>query len=129
MVASISSAETTFDTLNLKAALFAVDRYFEEHSRRVPVMASVTIVDKSGRTLSGQNARGFLDLHFSFSVAQRGDQLCFGCHGNAPVCGRAVRAVDLLRHWLGLSPNRCRNHLENALGAAKPSSSEISVSR
>ena len=52
-------AETTFDTLNLKAALFAVDRYFEEHGRRVPVMASVTIVDKSGRTLSGQTLEAF----------------------------------------------------------------------
>ncbi len=52
-------AETTFDTLNLKAALFAIDRYFEEHSRRVPVMASVTIVDKSGRTLSGQTLEAF----------------------------------------------------------------------
>ncbi|HET6961481.1 MAG TPA: methionine synthase, partial [Terriglobia bacterium] len=52
-------AETTFDTLNLKAALFAIDRYFEEHGRRVPVMASVTIVDKSGRTLSGQTLEAF----------------------------------------------------------------------
>lgn len=52
-------AETTFDTLNLKAALFAIDRYFEEHNRRVPVMASVTIVDKSGRTLSGQTLEAF----------------------------------------------------------------------
>ena len=52
-------AETTFDTLNLKAALFAVARYFEEHGRRVPVMASVTIVDKSGRTLSGQTLEAF----------------------------------------------------------------------
>jgi 5-methyltetrahydrofolate--homocysteine methyltransferase len=52
-------AETTFDTLNLKAALFAVARHFEEHGRRVPVMASVTIVDKSGRTLSGQTLEAF----------------------------------------------------------------------
>ncbi|MSO23298.1 MAG: methionine synthase [Acidobacteria bacterium] len=52
-------AETTFDTLNLKAALFAIDRYFEEQGRRVPVMASVTIVDKSGRTLSGQTLEAF----------------------------------------------------------------------
>jgi len=52
-------AETTFDTLNLKAALFAIDRYFEGHGRRVPVMASVTIVDKSGRTLSGQTLEAF----------------------------------------------------------------------
>ncbi|MEW5977790.1 MAG: methionine synthase [Acidobacteriota bacterium] len=47
-------AETTFDTLNLKAALFAIDQYFEEAQRRVPVMASITITDASGRTLSGQ---------------------------------------------------------------------------
>ncbi len=52
-------AETTFDTLNLKAALFAVARYFEERGRRIPVMASVTIVDKSGRTLSGQTLEAF----------------------------------------------------------------------
>ncbi|MCI0423882.1 MAG: methionine synthase, partial [Acidobacteria bacterium] len=52
-------AETTFDTLNLKAALFAIDRCFEKHQRRVPVTASVTIVDKSGRTLSGQTLEAF----------------------------------------------------------------------
>jgi 5-methyltetrahydrofolate--homocysteine methyltransferase len=46
--------ETSFDTLNLKAALFAVQRYFDEHGVRVPVMASFTITDRSGRTLSGQ---------------------------------------------------------------------------
>jgi 5-methyltetrahydrofolate--homocysteine methyltransferase len=46
--------ETTFDTLNLKAALFAIRRYFDEHGVSVPVLASVTITDRSGRTLSGQ---------------------------------------------------------------------------
>jgi 5-methyltetrahydrofolate--homocysteine methyltransferase len=46
--------ETTFDTLNLKAALFAIEEYFERNSIRVPVMISVTITDRSGRTLSGQ---------------------------------------------------------------------------
>ncbi len=46
--------ETSFDTLNLKAALFAIRRYFDEHGARVPVMASFTITDASGRTLSGQ---------------------------------------------------------------------------
>ncbi len=47
-------AETVFDTLNLKACLFAIDELFVERKRRVPVMLSVTITDKSGRTLSGQ---------------------------------------------------------------------------
>ncbi|MCH7566239.1 MAG: methionine synthase [Nitrospirae bacterium] len=51
--------ETVFDTLNLKAALFAIDQYFEEHGRRVPIMVSVTITDQSGRTLSGQTIEAF----------------------------------------------------------------------
>ncbi|MGA2798895.1 MAG: methionine synthase, partial [Thermoguttaceae bacterium] len=52
--------ETTFDTLNLKACLFAIEKYFEEHIIRLPVMASVTITDRSGRTLSGQTLEAFL---------------------------------------------------------------------
>ncbi len=46
--------ETTFDTLNLKAALFAIETEFEARGSRVPVIASLTITDRSGRTLSGQ---------------------------------------------------------------------------
>ncbi len=46
--------ETTFDTLNLKAALFAIDELWDEGYERVPVIASLTITDASGRTLSGQ---------------------------------------------------------------------------
>jgi 5-methyltetrahydrofolate--homocysteine methyltransferase len=46
--------ETTFDTLNLKAALFAIQTLFEERAASVPVIASLTITDASGRTLSGQ---------------------------------------------------------------------------
>src|SRR5438093_1277946 len=52
-------AETVFDTLNCKAALFAIDQYFEKQGRRVPVMVSVTITDRSGRTLSGQTVEAF----------------------------------------------------------------------
>ncbi len=51
--------ETIFDTLNAKAALFAINRYFEDTGNRVPVMVSVTIIDKSGRTLSGQTIEAF----------------------------------------------------------------------
>ncbi len=47
-------AETTFDTLNLKAALYAIQTLFAEGARQIPVMTSVTITDQSGRTLSGQ---------------------------------------------------------------------------
>ncbi|MCB0355696.1 MAG: homocysteine S-methyltransferase family protein, partial [Bdellovibrionales bacterium] len=51
--------ETTFDTLNLKAALFAIEKLFDELEKRLPVMISVTVSDKSGRTLSGQTMEAF----------------------------------------------------------------------
>ena len=51
--------ETIFDTLNAKAAIFAVEQYFETHRARVPVMISGTITDQSGRTLTGQTTEAF----------------------------------------------------------------------
>src|SRR6056297_1181885 len=52
--------ETIFDTLNAKAALFAIEEVKEERNIEVPVMVSGTITDASGRTLSGQTAEAFL---------------------------------------------------------------------
>jgi 5-methyltetrahydrofolate--homocysteine methyltransferase len=51
--------ETVFDTLNLKAGIFVLEEAFAATGRRVPVMLSVTIIDKSGRTLSGQTIEAF----------------------------------------------------------------------
>ncbi|WP_231961527.1 methionine synthase [Pedococcus dokdonensis] len=51
--------ETIFDTLNAKAAIFALETLFEEHDRRWPVIISGTITDASGRTLSGQVTEAF----------------------------------------------------------------------
>ena len=51
--------ETIFDTLNAKAALFALDELFERRGTRLPVIVSGTITDASGRTLSGQTAEAF----------------------------------------------------------------------
>jgi 5-methyltetrahydrofolate--homocysteine methyltransferase len=51
--------ETVFDTLNAKAALFAIEEAFEARGARLPVMISGTITDASGRTLSGQTAEAF----------------------------------------------------------------------
>ena len=51
--------ETVFDTLNAKAAVFAVEKLFEELGQRLPIMISGTITDASGRTLSGQTAEAF----------------------------------------------------------------------
>jgi len=58
--ADILLPETSFDTLNLKACLFAVEDCFRSREVRLPVMISVTITDRSGRTLSGQTLEAFL---------------------------------------------------------------------
>jgi len=52
--------ETVFDTLNAKAALYAVQEAFEKRGQTIPVMVSGTITDASGRTLSGQTTEAFL---------------------------------------------------------------------
>ncbi len=57
--ADILMPETIFDTLNAKAALYAIDELFVDLGVRLPVMISGTITDRSGRTLSGQTAEAF----------------------------------------------------------------------
>jgi 5-methyltetrahydrofolate--homocysteine methyltransferase len=53
--------ETIFDTLNAKAALFAIDAVFEKNGKKLPLMISGTVTDRSGRTLSGQTVEAFLN--------------------------------------------------------------------
>ncbi|QIY91246.1 homocysteine S-methyltransferase family protein [Chryseobacterium gallinarum] len=74
--------ETIFDTLNAKAALFAIDELQEEREIEIPIMVSGTITDASGRTLSGQTAEAFLIsvshlnlLSVGFNCALGADQL------------------------------------------------------
>ena len=57
--ADLLLVETIFDTLNAKAALFAIQQFFDDHGLRLPVMISGTITDASGRTLSGQTTEAF----------------------------------------------------------------------
>jgi 5-methyltetrahydrofolate--homocysteine methyltransferase len=57
--ADVLLVETIFDTLNCKAALFAIDQYFEETGRTLPIMISGTVTDASGRILSGQTVPAF----------------------------------------------------------------------
>tara|TARA_R110001599_G_scaffold64023_4_gene179508 strand:- start:190803 stop:194579 length:3777 start_codon:yes stop_codon:yes gene_type:complete len=57
--ADILLVETIFDTLNCKAALFAIDQYFEESGNNLPIMISGTVTDASGRILSGQTVPAF----------------------------------------------------------------------
>uniref|UniRef100_A0AAY4B5L4 Methionine synthase n=1 Tax=Denticeps clupeoides TaxID=299321 RepID=A0AAY4B5L4_9TELE len=58
--ADVLLVETIFDTANAKAALFAIDKLYEEGYERRPLFISGTIVDKSGRTLSGQTGEAFI---------------------------------------------------------------------
>jgi 5-methyltetrahydrofolate--homocysteine methyltransferase len=74
--------ETVFDTLNAKAAIFAVMQYFDDHNIELPVMISGTITDASGRTLSGQTAQAFWNsmrhvnpVSFGFNCALGADEL------------------------------------------------------
>ena len=74
--ADLLLVETVFDTLNAKAALFALEIFFEHAGRRWPVMVSGTITDASGRTLSGQTPEAFWNalrhvqpLSFGFNCA------------------------------------------------------------
>ncbi len=57
--ADVLLVETIFDTLNCKAALFAIDQFFEESGLRLPIMISGTVTDASGRILSGQTVPAF----------------------------------------------------------------------
>jgi 5-methyltetrahydrofolate--homocysteine methyltransferase len=57
--ADVLLVETIFDTLNCKAALFAIDTFFEESGQRLPIMISGTVTDASGRILSGQTVPAF----------------------------------------------------------------------
>ncbi|TWO79283.1 homocysteine S-methyltransferase family protein, partial [Denitratisoma oestradiolicum] len=74
--ADILLVETVFDTLNAKAALFALERFFDQAGRRWPIMISGTITDAAGRTLSGQTPEAFWNslrharpLSFGFNCA------------------------------------------------------------
>jgi 5-methyltetrahydrofolate--homocysteine methyltransferase len=57
--ADVLLVETIFDTLNAKAALFAIDEYFEKCGERLPLIISGTVTDASGRILSGQTVTAF----------------------------------------------------------------------
>lgn len=80
--ADLLLVETVFDTLNAKAALFAIDELQEDLGMNIPTMLSGTITDASGRTLSGQTAEAFLIsmqhanlLSIGFNCALGADQL------------------------------------------------------
>jgi 5-methyltetrahydrofolate--homocysteine methyltransferase len=102
--------ETTFDTLNLKAALFAIRRAFEATGRTVPVLASLTITDQSGRTLSGQTVEA------AWYSIRHASPFCVGINcalGAAEMAPHVEELSRLAPTWLHCYPNA---GLPNELG-------------
>jgi 5-methyltetrahydrofolate--homocysteine methyltransferase len=86
--------ETIFDTLNAKAALFAVESVFEEAGFRVPVMVSVTITDASGRTLSGQTVEAFYNSVRHARPFSVGINCALGGAAMRPFVGELARVAE-----------------------------------
>ena len=76
--------ETIFDTLNAKAALYAISQVFKELKKSVPVMVSGTITDASGRTLTGQTAEAFLISMSHFPLLSVGLNCALGAKEMKP---------------------------------------------
>jgi len=76
--------ETIFDTLNAKAAIFAAEEAMTELDKRVEIMLSATVADKSGRTLSGQTIRAFLASIGHANLLSIGLNCSFGAHDLKP---------------------------------------------
>ncbi|MFM6849517.1 MAG: homocysteine S-methyltransferase family protein, partial [Terrabacter sp.] len=86
--------ETIFDTLNAKAAIFAVETLFEEQGRRWPVVVSGTITDASGRTLSGQVTEAFWDSIRHVSPLAVGLNCALGAKEMRPYIAEMARLAD-----------------------------------
>jgi 5-methyltetrahydrofolate--homocysteine methyltransferase len=86
--------ETIFDTLNAKAAIFALEELFEEWGRRLPVMLSVTVTDASGRTLSGQTVEAFWNSVAHARPLAVGINCALGAKEMAPYMEELSRIAD-----------------------------------
>lgn len=94
--------ETIFDTLNAKAGLVAVRRVLEERAIDVPVMLSVTVIDKSGRTLSGQTIDAFWTSVAHARPFSVGLNCSLGAHEMRPYVTALAQAAPA---WLSCYPN------------------------
>jgi len=87
--------ETVFDTLNAKAALFAIEEVKEELNVDIPIMVSGTITDASGRTLSGQTAEAFLISIQHIPLLSVGFNCALGAEQLLPHLKQVARQTDL----------------------------------
>lgn len=102
--------ETIFDTLNAKAALFAIDEVKEERDIEIPIMVSGTITDASGRTLSGQTVEAFLASVSHIPLLSVGFNCALGAEQLEPYLQRLSRATNF---YTSAHPNA---GLPNAFG-------------
>ena len=86
--------ETIFDTLNAKAALFAIEEVKEERQINIPIMVSGTITDASGRTLSGQTVEGFLISISHISLLSVGFNCALGAEQLEPYLRRLSKETQ-----------------------------------
>ena len=87
--------ETVFDTLNAKAALFAIEKYNINNSVSVPTMLSGTLTDASGRTLSGQTLEAFITSVSHINLLSIGLNCSFGAAGLFPYIKKMSLTTDL----------------------------------
>jgi len=108
--ADILLVETIFDTLNAKAALFAIEEVKEERNIDVPIMVSGTITDASGRTLSGQTAGAFLISISHIPILSVGFNCALGASQLVPHLEVIAKRSE---HFISAHPNA---GLPNAFG-------------
>jgi len=96
--------ETVFDTLNCKAALFAIEDVFESKGIRIPIMVSGTITDESGRTLSGQTAEAFLNSISHIPLLSVGFNCALGTKAMRPYVRDLSRKAPF---FVSAYPNAC----------------------
>ncbi len=111
--------ETVFDTLNAKAALFAIEEVKEERNLDIPVMLSGTITDASGRTLSGQTAEAFLISVSHIPLLSVGFNCALGAHLLQPHLEAIANKTDFA---ISAHPNA---GLPNAFGEYDESPEEM----
>lgn len=108
--ADILLVETIFDTLNAKAALYAIDQVREARDIEIPIMVSGTITDASGRTLSGQTVEAFLISVSHIPLLSVGFNCALGADQLKPYIQRLGAQTD---HYVSAHPNA---GLPNAFG-------------
>ena len=111
--------ETIFDTLNAKAAIYAIDSLLEERGLEIPIMISGTITDASGRTLSGQTVEAFAISLSHASILSIGLNCALGAD---QLYGYVQRLSDFCPHFISAHPNA---GLPNAFGAYDQTADEM----